>query len=69
MDKKIKSIGIFIITSALIWGAMIIGCSLKLKGTGCYSEISYILSLGFIAHLIFVWGPLIIRFKKIIKKE
>jgi len=41
MDKKKQTIGIFIIASAIIWGAVIIGCSLKLKGTGCYDEISH----------------------------
>jgi len=68
MDKKKKSIGLFIIASAIIWGAVIIGCSLKLKGTECYDEISYILSLGAVFHLLFIWGPLAIQFRKI-KKE
>ena len=69
MDKKKKSIGIFIIASAIIWGVVIIGCSLKLKGTGCFDEISYILSSGAIFHLLFIWGPLAIQFKKTKKEE
>lgn len=69
MDKKKKSIGIFIIASAIIWGAVMIGCSLKLKGTGCYDQISYILSAGAGIHLLFIWGPLAILFKKTKKEE
>ena len=65
MDKKKKSLGIFIIASAIIWGLVIIGCSWKLKGTECFDEITYILSTGFILHLIFIWGPMAAQFKKI----
>ncbi len=68
MNKIKISIGLFIIASAIIWGAVIIGCSLKLKGTGCYDEISYILSAGAGIHLLLIWGPLAIQFKKT-KKE
>lgn len=57
-------IGIFIIASAIIWAAVILGASGKLSGTGCYDEIKYILYGGFIAHLFFVWAPLTARFKK-----
>ncbi|MFC2117022.1 hypothetical protein ACFLTI_04820 [Bacteroidota bacterium] len=69
MDKKKKSIGLFIIASAIIWGAIIIGCSLKLKGTECFDEIVYILSAGASFHLLFIWGPLAIQFKKLKKEE
>jgi len=58
MNKFKKSLGIFIIGSAIIWGAVLIGCSLKLKGTGCYDQISHILSIGAGIHLILIWGPL-----------
>ena len=51
--KKSK-IGYFIIASAIVWGAVIIGCSLKLKGTPYYDEISPILIGGAIFHLIFI---------------
>ncbi|NQV15608.1 hypothetical protein HQ531_09140 [bacterium] len=59
------TIGIFIIASAIIWGAVGIGVSLKLSGTNCYSEISYIISTGAIFHLFFIMVPLALRFKKI----
>ena len=69
MEKKNKSIGIFIIASAIIWGAVIIGCALKLKGTGYFNEIAYILSAGTTFHLLFIWVPLAVRFKKIKEKK
>ena len=65
---QMKSVGTYIIASAVVWAGIIIGCSLKLKGTGCYDEISTILSMGFIAHLLFIWGPLVVQVKKL-KKE
>ena len=60
--KKCK-IGYFIIASAIVWGAVIIGCSLKLQGTPCYDEINLILSGGVVFHLLFIWGPLGIQFR------
>lgn len=60
---KMKSIGGFIIASALVWGAVIIGCALKLKGTSMYEEISLILYGGVIFHLLFIWGPLAAQHK------
>lgn len=60
MDKKKKSIrtkvAMLPIASALIWGAVIIGCSWKLKGTGGYDEIQLILYGGVITHLILIGG-------------
>ena len=64
MDKKIKTIGAFMIASAIIWGAVIIGCSFALKGTGCYDSIQNILIGGVISHIILLWGPLALLFKK-----
>jgi len=61
---KKKSVGIYIIASAIVWGAVIIGCSLKLRGTGCYDEISLILIGGVIFHLPFIWSPLAIQFRQ-----
>ena len=58
MDKKKKTIGAFIIGSAVIWGAVIIGSSFALKGTECYDKIQNIIFGGFITHLILIWGPL-----------
>jgi len=43
-----------ILGNALIWGAVIIGSSLALKGTGQYQEIQHILSGGAGASLIVV---------------
>ncbi len=57
-------IGYFIIGSAIIWGAVLIGCALKLKGTSCYDEIYLILSGGAGIHLIFIWGPIVSQLKK-----
>ncbi|MFC1501870.1 hypothetical protein ACFL6A_00490 [bacterium] len=61
--KKSK-IGYFIIASAIVWGAVILGCALKLKGTPYYDEISPILTGGTIFHLLFIWGPLGILSRK-----
>lgn len=67
MDKSNKnalSIGGLIIGSAIIWGAVILGCSFALKGTECYGEIQNILAGGTMAHLILIWGPMAILFNK-----
>jgi len=64
MDKKIITIGAFIIASAIIWGAVIIGCSLALKGTECYEKIQNILVGGVLGHIILIWGPLTLQFSK-----
>jgi hypothetical protein len=61
--KKSK-IGYLIIASAIVWGAVIIGCALKLKGTPYYDEISPILIGGAGFHLLFIWGPLGSQFLK-----
>lgn len=53
-----KKANVLIIASAIIWGAVIIGCALKLKGTSFSSEINLILFFGMLAHLLFVWTPL-----------
>ncbi|MCD4746491.1 MAG: hypothetical protein K8R58_09340 [Bacteroidales bacterium] len=66
---KKKSIGVtvggLILASAVIWGAVIVGCSFALKGTECYNEIQNILIGGVGAHLILIWGPMGVLFKKI----
>ena len=58
MDMKKGILGYYIIGSAILWGLAIIGCALKLKGTGGFQEISVILSTAAGIHLIFIWGPL-----------
>ncbi len=75
MEKNSKTtgtitlIGSAILGSALIWGAIIIGCSLKLKGTECYDEISNVLIMGASFHLLFIWGPLAAMLTKLSKKD
>ena len=64
MEKKFKTIGAFIIASAIIWGAVIIGSSFALKGTECYDKIQNILIGGVLSHLILVWSPLALLLKK-----
>ena len=55
--KKVN-VGYLIITSAIIWGAIIISCALKLKGTPYKDGVSLTLTIGVIAHFLFVWMPL-----------
>ncbi len=64
MDKRKGMLGYFIITSAIIWGLAIVTCALKLKGSGAFAEISYILSLAAIIHFILIWGPLAALLRK-----
>ena len=64
MKKKVITIGSCIIGSTILWGAVILGCSFRLKGTGCYDEISNILIMGASFHLLLIWGPLAVQFKK-----
>ncbi len=42
MDKKKRIVGALIITSAIIWGAVILGTASALKGTECYDKIQNI---------------------------
>jgi len=55
---KNNNIRYFIIGSAIIWGAVLLGCSFALKGTECYTKIQIILIFGASSHLLFIWGPL-----------
>ena len=64
MNKKQKTIGSFMIASAIIWGAVMVGSAFVLKGTECYDKIQNILVGGVISHIILIWGPLAILFKK-----
>lgn len=65
MDKQLQTIGAFIIASAIIWAAVIMGSSYALTGTECYHKIQNILAGGVILHIILIWGPLVILFKRI----
>ncbi len=62
---KKNTYAISIITSAIIWGLVIVGCSLSLKGTACYERISGILIAGAASHLIVVIPLLINRLKNL----
>ena len=64
MEKKKNMLGYYIIGSAIIWGALIVGCSFKLKDTQCFNEISLILSAAAGIHLVLIWGPMAIQLKK-----
>ena len=64
---KKTNIGYLIIASAIIWGLVIVGCALKLKGTSYYEEISPVLIGGVITHMVLIWTPLGMQFRK--KKE
>lgn len=61
--KKNNIYAISIITSSIVWGLVMVGCSLSLKGTGCYEGISTILFGGATSHLIVVFPLLINRLK------
>lgn len=65
MNKKTKTIGAFILGSAIIWAAVIIGCSYALKGTECYDKIQNILVGGVLSHIILIWGPTALLFKRL----
>lgn len=69
MKTQRNILAAFIIGSAIIWGAIIVGCSYALKGTGCYANIQHLLAGGFITHLILIWGPLAIKIKKEKQKQ
>jgi len=43
--------GVIILVNAVIWGLVMIGCSLALKGTGMYEKIQLILAGGALVSL------------------
>ena len=61
--KKSK-IAYFILASAIVWAAVIIGCSLVLKSTPYKPDVTNILIGGAAFHLLFIWGPLGNLFRK-----
>lgn len=58
-----------IIGSAIVWGATIVGCAVRLKGTECFEQITVILTLGAGIHLIDIWGPLAAKMKKLFTED
>lgn len=64
---KKNTFGLIIISSAIIWAFVIVGCSLKLKGTSCYDDINFILFAGVISHIL-IFGAFARPLHKGIKK-
>ena len=60
---KKKKIGYLIITSAIIWGVVMIGTALVLKGTPYKDEVNRLIIYGVIFHMLFIWTPLAAMFK------
>jgi hypothetical protein len=59
-----KTIGALVIASAIIWAAVIIGCSYALQDSECYNQIKTILVGGVLAHILIIWGPMALIFRK-----
>jgi hypothetical protein len=57
-------IGYLIISSAVVWGAVIIGCAMVLKGTPYKDNVSLVVLGGAVFHLLFIWAPLGKQFRK-----
>lgn len=66
---KKSTFGAFILGSAIIWAAVIIGCASALKGTECYGNIQNILLVGIFSHVIIIWGPMVAMLNKQHKQE
>ena len=64
MKKKAITTGATIIATAIIWGLVFIGCSFKLKGTECYSEIQNILYGGFMMSFLLSFSSGFVLLKK-----
>ena len=63
MEKNKKNVfRHYIIGSALIWAATILGCALILKET--FTQISLLLSSAAAIHLVIIWGSLAAQYKK-----
>lgn len=63
--QQLATIGALIIGSAIIWGAVIVGAALILRGTPYKESITKLLLGGVITHLILIWGPIAVAFKKV----
>jgi hypothetical protein len=63
-NMKKNPIGALLISSAIIWAAVIIGCAFVLKGTSYKDKVTLILIGGMAAHLIVVYFPLGKRLNK-----
>lgn len=47
-----------ILASAIVWGAVLIGSSIILKGTPYKVQMFNILLGGIAVHMLFIWAPL-----------
>lgn len=61
-ENKKTALTYYIIGSASIWAATILGCALILKET--FGEISILLTSAATMHLIVIWGSLTTQLKK-----
>lgn len=61
-ENKKTALSHYIVGSALIWAATILGCAFILKET--FSQISILITSAATMHLIIIWGPLTAQFKK-----
>ncbi len=61
-ENKKTALTYYIIGSALIWAATILGSAYILKGT--FNQISILITSAATIHLIIIGGPLSARFKK-----
>ena len=59
-----NKLGYFIIGSALIWGAVVIGCASVLKGIPEKDSVIQILSAATFFHLLVIWIPMARILKK-----
>ncbi len=66
---KGKSVGFFIISSAIIWGAVMIGVTILVKDSPNKHMINMILTMGATTHLLFIWAPLGVMFKKMKEQQ
>ena len=62
MENNKNILKYYIIGSAIIWAATILGCALILKET--FAQISLLLNGAAAIHLIIIWGLLASRLKK-----
>lgn len=63
-NMKKNSLGTLIISSAIIWAAVIIGCAFILKGTPYKDKVTLVILGGMAFHLIAVYLPLNKRLNK-----
>ncbi len=61
---KTSILGPYILGSAVIWGATIVGASLLMGGVEASARILSLLGGGAAVHLILVWVPLAAALKK-----